>query len=63
MAKTPLTVAGIVFSLVALLHLSRLVFKFDFSINGAGVPLWANGLGLVIAALLAAWMLKTAKKV
>lgn len=62
MNKTPLTVAGVIFLAISLLHLSRIVFKFDVAINGTTIPLWANGLGFVIAGALGFWMLQRAKK-
>ena len=46
--------AVLVFALVALLHLFRLVFGWEATINGAAVPMWASGLGLVVAGGLAA---------
>lgn len=45
--------AGIVFALVALLHLSRILFGWDFEIGSWHVPYWVNGLGTVVTAFLA----------
>ena len=45
-------VAGTVFALVALLHLSRLLFGWQFTIDGWSVPYWLNGLGTVVTAFL-----------
>ena len=59
MAKNPnlaLSVAGGVFLIVALLHLSRLILKFDVAINGQHVRLMWNALGFVAAAGLS-WMM------
>lgn len=61
MNKTPLTVAGVVFGLVALVHLSRLIFHFPLII-GMMVPYWANGIGVIIAAGLSFWMFYSAYK-
>jgi hypothetical protein len=47
-------IAVVVFALVALVHLLRLAFGWEATINGAAVPMWASGLGLVIAGGLAA---------
>ena len=49
--------AGIVFALVAILHILRIVFKFEVSIAGKNIPLWANWVGLMIAGGLSIWML------
>ena len=46
--------AVLVLALVALLHLLRLIYGWEATINGAAVPMWASVLGLVIAAGLAA---------
>lgn len=60
MHKTPLVVAGIVFTLVALLHIWRLATGEMIVIGTEVLPLWANVVGLIISALLAAWMFKAA---
>ncbi|GEM_PF-3458395 len=54
-----LTVAGIVFIAVALLHLSRLVLKFEVAINGHHVRLMWNALGFVFASALGVWMFRS----
>jgi len=47
-------VAILVFALVSLLHLLRLVFGWEATINNAAVPMWASVLALVITGGLAA---------
>lgn len=54
--------AVVVFALVALLHLFRLVFGWEVTINGAAVPMWASGLGLVIAGGLAFLLWQESRK-
>jgi len=46
-------VAVLIFAVVALVHLLRLVYGWEVTINGAAVPMWASVLGIVIAAGLA----------
>ena len=46
--------AVLVFAVVALLHLFRLVFGWEATINGAAVPMWASIPALVVAGGLAA---------
>lgn len=58
----PLAVAGIVFSLVAIAHLSRLILGFNIVIANYHVPLKINLIGLIVALVLAIWMFKAAKK-
>jgi hypothetical protein len=45
--------AGVIFTLVALLHLSRILFGWQFSLGSWEVPYWLNGLGTIITGLLA----------
>jgi hypothetical protein len=59
--KLPLVVAGIIFSLVALIHLLRLLYQWEITIGGAIVPMTFSCAGLVVAALLAIWMFVAAK--
>ena len=52
--KKPFTyIAVVVFTLVALLHLLRLVFGWEATIAGLTVPIWLSLLGTVIAGGLA----------
>jgi prepilin signal peptidase PulO-like enzyme (type II secretory pathway) len=52
--KKPFTyIAVVVFTLVALLHLFRLVFGWEATIAGLTVPIWLSLLGTVIAGGLA----------
>lgn len=61
MAKKALTVSGVVFFLMALLHLSRLVFRFNVVFGDYPVPLWVNGIGLILAGGLSYWMFQARK--
>ena len=45
---------GTIFVLIALLHLLRLIFGWEATLNGAVVPMWASLAGLLIAGGLAA---------
>jgi hypothetical protein len=51
--KTFSLVASVIFLLVAIGHLSRLVFRWSISLGGWPVPLWINGVALLISAYLA----------
>lgn len=61
MANTALIVAGIVFVLVSLLHLTRLIIKFEITVSKKVIPLWVNVIGLLVAGFLAFWMFTAAK--
>ena len=47
------TVAIAVFSLIALLQLTRVALGWDVTINGVAIPLWASVVACVVAAALA----------
>jgi hypothetical protein len=46
--KTYALIAGILFALVALVHLWRIVAGWDIVIDGTAVPMWVSWVGLVI---------------
>ncbi|KAF0143395.1 MAG: hypothetical protein FD156_2656 [Nitrospirae bacterium] len=46
-------IAIAVFSLVAILHLLRLVFGWEVIVSGMIVPVWFSAIGFIIAAGLA----------
>lgn len=56
------TVVGVVFSLIALLHLLRAVYGWEAVIGGWPVPLWASWVALVAALYLAYNALSLARK-
>ncbi len=51
--KTFTTVAGVVFSIVAVLHLVRLLFHWEAVIGGWAVPTWVSYLALAVSGYLA----------
>ena len=53
MKKPFATIAVGVFALVALVHVLRLVFGWEVTVQGSTVPMWVSGLGAVIAGGLA----------
>jgi hypothetical protein len=56
-----LIAAGVVFLLVVLLHLTRLITRFEVTVAKKIVPLWVNIIGLLIAGFLAFWMFAAAR--
>ena len=58
MAKKALTVSGIVFLIVSLLHLARVLFKFNLVIGETVIPVWVNLIGFVAAGGLSFWVFK-----
>lgn len=55
--STPLLVAGIIFLIMALVHLVRLVLNVEVIVSGYTLPLWVSVVGLIVAAGLSIWML------
>jgi hypothetical protein len=55
-------IAIVVFSLVAILQLTRLVLGWEVSVNGLAIPLWASGVALVVATGLAVMLGREARK-
>jgi hypothetical protein len=55
-----LITAGVIFAIVALLHLARLITKFEVTFAKKTVPLWVNVIGLLVAGFLAFWMFAAA---
>lgn len=51
--KTFTTIAVVVFTLVAIVHLLRLVFGWEVVVTGYVVPVWWSAIGLVVAGGLA----------
>ena len=51
--KTFTRIAGLVFSLVALLHALRLLFRWNAVIGGWSVPLWVSWAALAVSGYLA----------
>jgi hypothetical protein len=54
--KPAVLVAAIFLSLVAALHLLRLVFGVQVTAGGTEIPLWASVLGVVGPSVLALWL-------
>lgn len=56
------TIAAVIFALIALMHVLRLFLGWEVTVSGLTVPMWASVAGLVIAAGLAAMLLREARK-
>jgi hypothetical protein len=60
--KTFSLVAGVIFLLIALGHLSRLVFKVSVLLGGWAVPSWVSWVALLVFAYLAYQGFRLAKE-
>jgi hypothetical protein len=48
--------------LVSVMHLLRVLLKFELIVAGYSVPAWFNLVGFVFSLLLSSWMFKSAKE-
>jgi hypothetical protein len=56
------TIAAVVFSLITVVHLLRLFFHWQVTVNGVIVPIWISIPGFIITGVLAIMLLREAKK-
>jgi len=61
--RLPLTVAGIVFALVALMHLLRVIYQWPILIATMSIPMYVSMIGFVVALALAIWMFVARSKI
>jgi hypothetical protein len=47
------TVAVVLFALIGMLQLIRFFLKWEVTVNGVAVPIWASGIACLVAAVLA----------
>jgi len=55
------TIAIVVFSLVAVLHVLRLIFGWEVVINGLVMPMWVSVVGFIVAGGLAVMVWREAR--
>jgi hypothetical protein len=60
--KTFSIVAGVIFAVVALLHLMRIYMNWPIEIGNWSVPMWVSWTGLVVAGGLAFFGLRLAAR-
>ncbi len=53
-------VSGVLFVLVALVHLLRLVYQLPVVVDEYVVPMWASWVACIVPALLAVWAFRLA---
>ena len=56
MKNAALMTAGLIFSLVAIMHFARVIGKIEIRIKNKVIPLWLSVAGFLFSALLAIWM-------
>ncbi len=60
--KTFSLVAGLIFLVIAVLHIFRLTFRWEAVLNGRAMPIWVSWVALLIAAYLAYEGLRLARR-
>ena len=60
--KTFSLVVGLIFLLIAVIHILRLAFKWEAILNGWAIPMWVSALALLIAVYLAFEGLKLSRR-
>ena len=58
--KNYCVISGILFSLVALAHLSRVVMGLEVTVGNYAVPMYVSWFGLLVPAGLAVWAFRSA---
>jgi hypothetical protein len=53
--KTYCGVSALLFALVALVHLTRLIYGWSIQVDGSTIPIAVSWAGLIIPGALAAW--------
>ncbi|MGI9421707.1 MAG: hypothetical protein ACR2PA_00765, partial [Hyphomicrobiaceae bacterium] len=61
MQKAALYFSGLFFAAMAILHVVRLIGRFEIVVSETAIPLWGSLPGALVATALAAWMLFAAR--
>ena len=56
-----LLTSGIIFLLIALIHLFRIIFQWEVIFNGKEIPLYVSYIGFIIGAILTYYAFKLRK--
>jgi hypothetical protein len=54
--------AGVIFALMALIHVARIYFGWPIVVAGQSIPMWVSWVGLVVAGGLAYFGLRAARR-
>lgn len=60
--KGYLVISGIIFCLVAILHLVRVLFSIPVQIGNWETPFWISWVGFIAAAILCIWAFRLSAK-
>ena len=54
-------VSGVCFGLLALVQLTRALFRWPVQVDGVTIPVWASAVAFVIASSFTIWAVQTAR--
>lgn len=60
---TALKVAGVIFGLLALIHLLRLILGWDFIVAGYMFPMFVSAIGFIVTLGLSIWMFSASRRI
>ena len=60
--KSSTKLAALLLAIVAVLHLLRVVFSIEMTIDNIGIPIWISIVGFIIPAILSIGLLKESKR-
>ena len=60
--NSALSLAGIIFGIVSLVHLVRIYFAIDITISSYIIPMWVSWVAFVVALILSFLMFSARKK-
>jgi hypothetical protein len=55
--KSYLVISGVIFGVVAVLHLARLIYQSPVRVGEWAAPMWPSWAGMVVAGILCLWAL------
>lgn len=58
----PLLVAGLIFAIIAIMHVIRIIYHAKITVAGHIIPMNASYIGALVAFLLTIWMFKASKQ-
>ena len=61
MQTTALKTVGVVFAVVAIVHVVRVITGFTIVVAGIAIPAWASIIGVLVTGGLAIWMFRAAR--
>lgn len=52
----PVIISGILFVIIALIHIWRIFMGWSVTVDGQEIPMWASIVGAIVTGLMAVWI-------